>query len=97
MKAFISGGAGFVGSHLVRKLIDHSLAERVVVFDNFSSGKESYLAELDTESRLKIVHGDLKDVDAVKSDMSGSDTVFHLAVSSPASTHPAAAPVSTER
>jgi UDP-glucose 4-epimerase len=79
MRAFISCGAGFIGSHLVRRLLFRENAERVVIFDNFSSGKESYLAELDTESRLEIVHGDLKDVDAVKSAMSGSDTVFHLA------------------
>ena len=79
MKPFISGGAGFIGSHLVRRLLSRADVDSIVVFDNFSSGQESYLADLSSESRLKIVRADLKDLDAVESAMQGCDTVFHLA------------------
>ena len=79
MKSFISGGAGFVGSHLVRKLIDDSLAEQVVVYDNFSSGKKEYLDGVADSTRLKIVAGDIKNLDALAEAMRGCDTVFHLA------------------
>jgi UDP-glucose 4-epimerase len=76
---FISGGAGFIGSHLVRKLLGNSFLRRVVIFDNFSSGLESYLASLSSDPRLTIARGDLKEVSAVKAAMEGCDTVFHLA------------------
>jgi UDP-glucose 4-epimerase len=78
-KYFISGGAGFIGSHLVRKLIGDLLAEQVVVFDNFSSGKKEYLAGVTDTTRLKIVAGDIKHLDALAEAMRGCDTVFHLA------------------
>jgi len=79
MRAFISGGSGFIGSHLLRRLLIHEKTQRVVVFDNFSSGKEEYLAEVRGDARLDVVRGDLKDGDAVMSAMAGCDTVFHLA------------------
>ena len=76
---FISGGAGFIGSHLARKLLGMPSVRRVVIFDNFSSGLESYLAGLSDDSRLSIARGDLKEVSAVTAAMAGCDTVFHLA------------------
>lgn len=78
-RVFISGGAGFIGSHLVSWLLKHERIERVLVFDNFSSGQRSYLAQSANDPRVTVVEGDLKDVDAVTSAMSGADTVFHLA------------------
>jgi UDP-glucose 4-epimerase len=79
MKAFISGGAGFVGSHLLRKLLGEARAELVVVYDNFSSGKMDYLKDVSHASRLKIITGDIKQLDALSEAMRGCDTVFHLA------------------
>jgi UDP-glucose 4-epimerase len=76
---FVSGGAGFIGSHLVRRLLADSKVRRVVIFDNFSSGQESYLHGLLDDPRLEVVRGDLKDASAVSAAMTGSDTVFHLA------------------
>ena len=76
---FVSGGAGFLGSHLVRRLLGLAACERVVVYDNFSSGQESYLAELSGDARLQIVRADLKDNDAVAAAMKGCEVVFHLA------------------
>ena len=79
MRYFISGGAGFIGNHLVRRLLARPDTERVVVFDNFSSGQESYLADLNSDARLAVVRADLKDKEAVTSAMHGCDTIFHLA------------------
>ncbi|MEY2564172.1 MAG: UDP-glucose 4-epimerase [Verrucomicrobiota bacterium] len=79
MKVFVSGGAGFIGSHLVPRTLRDEKIERVVVFDNFSSGKEAHLSALQSDKRLDVIVGDLKDADAVTSAMAGSDTVFHLA------------------
>jgi UDP-glucose 4-epimerase len=79
MIAFVSGGAGFIGSHLVRRLLNEEATERVVVFDNFSSGQKSYLQGITTDRRLEVVGGDLKDLNAVETAMRGSSVVFHLA------------------
>ncbi len=76
---FVSGGAGFIGSHLVRRLLSSASSERVVVYDNFSSGQEGYLNDLLDDARLHIVRGDLKELSAVSVAMAGCDTVFHLA------------------
>ena len=76
---FISGGAGFIGSHLTRRLLAMPSVQRVVIYDNFSSGRDSYLAGLLDDPRLEIVRQDLKDAKAVTAAMRGCDTVFHLA------------------
>ncbi len=78
MRVFVSGGAGFIGSHLVRHLSTQQGVTGIVVFDNFSSGQEKFLP-LDGKSPVTVVRGDLKDAGAVKAAMDGCDTVFHLA------------------
>jgi len=78
-KVFVSGGAGFIGSHLLRRLLADAGLERLVVYDNFSSGQESYLAGLRSDARLRVIVGDLKEKDALADAMRGSDVVFHLA------------------
>lgn len=79
MKAFVTGGAGFIGSHLVGRLLKSKTAEKVVVYDNFTSGQRRYLQDWVQDDRLSIVQADLKDVGQVREAMVGSDTVFHLA------------------
>ena len=76
MKFFVAGGVGFVGSHLVAAL----LAERhqVIVFDNFSTGKEANLAPLKSPS-LEIIHGDITDEPSLQAACLGIDGIFHLA------------------
>ena len=78
-RVFVSGGAGFIGSHLVARLLSRSEIREVVVFDNFSSGTRAHLAASAADPRLRITEGDLKDLEAVKRAMRGADTVFHLA------------------
>jgi UDP-glucose 4-epimerase len=79
MNIFISGGAGFIGSHLLRLLLKDEKVSRLVIFDNFTSGRRSYLDGNITDSRLRIVEADLKDFGAVKTAMEGCETIYHLA------------------
>jgi UDP-glucose 4-epimerase len=76
---FVSGGAGFIGSHLTRRLLGMPSVQRIVIYDNFSSGQHSYLADVINDPRLHVVRDDLKDVKGVAAAMAGCDTVFHLA------------------
>ena len=78
MNAFVSGGAGFIGSHLVQYLLTDNDVSKIVVFDNFSSGRQSFLPDGE-QARLRVVRDDLKKLEAVKDAMDGCDTVFHLA------------------
>jgi len=75
MKAIVTGGAGFIGSHLVDKLLD--LNFKVIVLDNFSTGRKENLSHID--EKIKLVECDL----SVKGDwikeFYGVDWVFHLA------------------
>src|SRR2546421_13016350 len=70
---FISGGAGFIGSYLVRLSLKDPRFERVVIFDNFSSGQVSHTEESRNEPRVEVVNADFKDLGAVA--VVGCDTV----------------------
>ncbi|KSW10766.1 UDP-glucose 4-epimerase [Pyrodictium occultum] len=76
-KALITGGAGFIGSHLVDRLLKEGWAVRVV--DNFSSGRYSNLAHHRDNPMLEIIRGDLKDAETSMRVVEGVDVVFHYA------------------
>lgn len=71
----VTGGAGFIGSHLVSKLI--ALGHRVRVLDNLSTGRPENLAEV--ASRIEWMEADAADSAAVEKAMDGIEGVFHLA------------------
>jgi nucleoside-diphosphate-sugar epimerase len=73
LKALVTGGGGFIGSNLVRALLDEGYAVRVL--DNFSTGHLSNLADLDVE----LVEGDLRSYERVATATRGVDLVFHQA------------------
>ncbi len=73
----VTGGAGFIGSHLVDKLA--AMGKEVVVFDDFSSGERENVAHHAGNPRVKVIEGDVRDVAALDSAFRGVDTVFHLA------------------
>ena len=75
-RVLVTGGAGFIGSNLVR-LIRNETSADVVVLDDLSSGYRDNLDGVPVE----FVHGDVRDVSDVGRAMSGCDTVFHLAAS----------------
>jgi len=78
MRAFIAGGAGFIGSHMAHHLLSTSDAT-VTIFDNFSSGQEWHLEPHLKDPRLTIVRGDLKDLPALTKAIKGADRVYHYA------------------
>ncbi len=77
MKAFVTGGAGFIGSTLTDRLI--SAGHDVVVYDNFSTGKEEFLREALASGRVTVTRGDVLDQSLLTASMRGCDTVFHIA------------------
>jgi UDP-glucose 4-epimerase len=78
MRAFITGGAGFIGSHLAARLLGRDDVNAVTIYDNFTSGTRAHLAALD-DRRLHIVDADIKHLGELTHAMRGSDVVFHLA------------------
>ncbi len=74
---FVTGGAGFIGSHLVDRLIADG--KTVTVFDNLTSGKEEFLAAHMGGAKLRLIKGDLLHLEAVHRAMASHDVVFHLA------------------
>ena len=75
----IVGGAGFIGSHFVDRLLAEASTERVTVFDNFSSGREWHVAGHAGDHRLRVIRGDASDLGHLATAMAGSETVIHLA------------------
>ena len=75
MKYLITGGAGFIGSHLAKKLIDGG--DQVVVFDNLSTGSSSNLSEI--KDKIEFQQGNILDKAAIDKLVSDSDYVVHLA------------------
>src|ERR1700693_1867609 len=76
---FLAGGAGFIGSHFADRLLSSPNVEMVTLFDNFSSGREWHYAHHQGDPRLRVIHGDVKDLAALERTMTGHDTVIHLA------------------
>jgi len=74
-KALITGGAGFIGSHLVDALIDRGC--EVGVVDDLSTGRLSNLQHL--QGRIEFCKGDIRDFDTMRRMASGCDAIFHLA------------------
>ena len=71
----ITGGAGFIGSHIVRSLLERG--ERVRVLDNFATGKREHLVPL--EGTIQVVEGDIRYLNNVQEAVQVADYVIHLA------------------
>ena len=72
----VTGGAGFIGSHLVDRLLS---GNEVTVLDNFSSGRRENLARHSENPDFTLVEADLLDADALQRAVRGKDMVFHVA------------------
>jgi UDP-glucose 4-epimerase len=77
LKAFVTGGAGFIGSTLVDRLL--ARGDEVVAYDNLSTGRREFLRDALGNPRFALVEGDILDQAAMAAAMRGSDFVFHLA------------------
>ena len=78
-KILVTGGAGFIGSHVVDLLAKEN---RVTVLDDFSAGERRNLDEATATGNVRVVEGDIRDVEAVRAAMQGQSVVFHLAAAS---------------
>lgn len=76
LKYFITGGAGFIGSHLVEKLLREG--NKVTVFDNLVSGKKSNIENSLSNKNMILIQGTLLDTATLKESMKGHDIVWHL-------------------
>ena len=75
-KTFVTGGAGFIGSHIVDRLLKDGAY--VTIYDNFSTGQEEFIAHHKSNSTVKIVRADVLDLDRLTNEMAEHDFVFHL-------------------
>lgn len=76
MKALVTGGAGFIGSNLVKQLLADG--HQVTALDNLSSG---YRSNLESLPDVRFIEGDIRDESAVAEAVKGAEVVFHLAAS----------------
>ena len=75
MRALVTGGAGFIGSHIAERLLAEGHAARI--YDNFSSGKRANLVPLG--GRAEVIEADVRDAGALDRAAEGCDVVFHEA------------------
>jgi UDP-glucose 4-epimerase len=75
MKVFITGGAGFIGSHLCDALVAEG--KEVIILDNLSTGSKNNVAHL--EGKIKVFTGDIRDQNLVESLVEDCDLVLHMA------------------
>jgi UDP-glucose 4-epimerase len=77
MRALVTGGAGFIGSHLTERLLKDGHA--VCIIDNLSTGRLENLEACKRHSNLELVVGDIRDARLIEPLVARSDTIFHLA------------------
>ena len=75
MRVLVTGGAGFIGSHLIDALLEEGFD--VVCFDNFSSGKKEFIEH--NLDKIELIEGDLLNREDIKEALRGCEIVFHLA------------------
>ncbi len=77
MNVFVTGGAGFIGSHIVDRLIDDG--NSVTVYDNLSSGKREFIKHHLGDNKFTFIEADLIDNEKITEAIDGHDVVFHIA------------------
>jgi UDP-glucose 4-epimerase len=76
-KILVTGGAGFIGSHLVDRLLNEGF--EVTVIDNLDTGRLENIANHQDREEFHFIKGDIRDFNLVKETMKGIDAVFHEA------------------
>ena len=80
MRALVTGGAGFIGSNLVERLLAEG--HSVTVYDDLRGGSREFLRESESNPRFRFVQADLLDLDQLVEATAGHEVVFHLAANS---------------
>lgn len=76
-RILVTGGAGLIGSHITDRLL--AAGHEVVIYDNFSTGREANIAHLKGHDRVRVIRGDILDARAVDAAVGGCGYVFHMA------------------
>lgn len=76
-KYLVTGGAGFIGSHIVNSLL--AKGHQVIVYDNFSTGKHEFINDAKSDKSFELVVGDLLDDRLLEKTLRGCDAVYHMA------------------
>ncbi len=79
MRFFVTGGAGFIGSHLADRLVKE---DYVTSYDNLSLGKKEFFVQHLKNKNFRFLRGDLLDLDKLRSSIKSHDAVFHMAANS---------------
>jgi UDP-N-acetylglucosamine/UDP-N-acetylgalactosamine 4-epimerase len=79
MRILVTGGAGFIGSNLVERLLAREDIEQVRVLDNLSTGSMKNLEEFESNPKLEFIQGDIRDYDVCMNACNGMDLVSHQA------------------
>jgi UDP-glucose 4-epimerase len=82
VKTVVTGGAGFIGSHLVDRLAGDETWGDILVVDNLRRGKRSNLEQHGGNPRILFSEADIRDPEALRQSLGEADTVFHLAAQS---------------
>jgi len=77
MKILITGGAGFIGSHLAERLLNDS--DEVAVIDNLSTGSLANIEPVKSHSKFQFFEGDIRDVSLMERLAEQCDVIYHLA------------------
>ncbi|HJZ81689.1 MAG TPA: SDR family NAD(P)-dependent oxidoreductase [Pyrinomonadaceae bacterium] len=77
-KVLVTGGGGFIGSHLVERLVELGATTRALVHYN-SNGRWGWLDDSRVKNEVEVILGDVRDPDSLERAIGGVDTIFHLA------------------
>jgi len=77
MKYFVTGGAGFIGSNMVDRILKDRSNE-VTIYDNFCSGRRAYVKHYLKDKRFRLIKGDVLDLELLKNAIKGHNFVFHF-------------------
>lgn len=81
MKVIVTGGAGFIGSHLIDRLAGEAVDE-IIALDNLHRGRREHLAHHADDPAVRLVEVDIRNAEALQALCAGADTIFHLAAQS---------------
>ena len=69
MRTFIAGGAGFIGSHVAHRILNEPDCEHLVIYDNFTSGKDRHIDDIANDPKVTVVRADIKDLEQLVKSM----------------------------
>src|SRR6476660_9652676 len=80
MNVFITGGAGYIGTELVKELSERNDVKKILVYDNLSRGNFNFFIGQHSEgNKIKFIQGDILDSRKIRKELKGIDVVYHLA------------------